>query len=195
MAFAMMSTVAWAQSLTLEQPPPDYAYDESRPDYLHFKKVAITRTSKYSLSFEFMLQGQLPNRFPRGEGVRYKVYFDLDGLVCDYQEKKVPPDFASDLIISIYQNPNTSRFDSWVDLIRVRNKIYEIKVTKLRASGDQIWFDARCQLFGEVEGLRFVFSSGRLVKEDGKNHDKSVQNSNVHAVPYKESGLDLSFGP
>lgn len=190
LAVTAMSSLARAQSLTFEQPAPDYAYDEKRPRYLHFKQVTISRISKYSLRFDFALQGALPTRFPKTEGIRYKVYFDLDGMVCDYQERKVPPDFASDLIIAVYQNPGESRFESWVDVVQVRNKVHEIKVTKLRADADHVSFQARCQLFGEVEGLRFLVSSGRLVRENGNKKDLGGQDSKVFAVPYKASGLD-----
>ncbi len=194
--FAVLLPAAQAQQvLKLEQPPPGYAYDEARPAHLHFKEVTVERLAKYALRFDFLLQAPLPKHFFQGEGVRYKVYFDLDGMVCDYQERKIPPDFASDLIIAVYQNPGTNSFDSWVGTVRVRSKVHEIKISKLRAKEDHISFDARCQLFGEVEGLRFFVSSGRLVWKDGRKRDGTVQDSKVFEVPYKKSGLDTFLRP
>jgi hypothetical protein len=186
---AFLSGHALAQSLKFEQPSPSYAYDAVKPDYLHFKEVTVTRNTKYSLDFDFQLQGKLPSRFPKGEGARFKVYFDLDNLATDYIEKKLPPDFASDLIISVFQNPNTTRFDSWVGIVQIRSKLHEIKITKLKANDDRISFSARCQLFGEVTGLRFAVSTGLLDAKSGKTKDLGGQDSKVFAVPFKEDGL------
>lgn len=179
-----------AQSLTFEQPPPTYAYDAAKPAYLHFKEVTVTRNSKFSLDFDFTLQAPLPSRFVRGEGVRYKVYFDFDGAKSDFNEKKIPPDFVSDLIISVYQNPNTSRFDSWVSVVQVENTVHEIKVTKLKAKDDKISFSARCELFGKLTGVRFAVSTGLLDAKSGKStQDRGGQDSKVFQVPFQGDGL------
>jgi hypothetical protein len=181
---------AAAQSLVFEQPAPTYVYDAVKPAYLHFKEVTVTRNSKYSLDFDFTLQAPLPSRFPKGEGVRYKVYFDFDGTKSEFNEKKIAPDFVSDLIISVFQNPNTSRFESWVSLVRVENTVHEIKVTKLKAKDDKISFSARCELFGKLTGLRFAVSTGLLDAKSGKGtQDLGGQDSKVFAVPFKADGL------
>jgi hypothetical protein len=190
LAFLFVCTGAFAQSLKLEQPAPQYAFDAAKPGFLHFKEVTVTRNTKYSLDFDFVLQEPLPNRLPKGEGVRYKVYFDLDGLVADYIEKKISPDFKSDLIISIFKNPDSTRFDSWVGLLQIRSTVHEIKITKLKVDADRISFSARCKLFGEVEGLRFAVSTGLLRGKGGvAKSDSGVQDSKVFSVPFKGEGL------
>lgn len=194
---AVLSCVnARAQSLKLEQPAPSYVFSAEKPGYLHFKEVTVTRNTKYSLDFDFVLQEPLPNRLPKGEGVRYKVYFDLNEVVASYIEKKISPDFASDLIISIFKNPESSRYDSWVGLLQVGNTVHEIKVTKLKVDGDRVSFSARCKLFGEVEGLRFAVSTGLLRGKDGQaKSDSGVQDSKVFDVPFKGDGLLVGGEP
>lgn len=178
------------ESLKVEQPAPEKGYSPERPDYLHFKEVLITRKSKYSLDFEIVLQGKIPSRLDRNEGVRYKIYVDLADLKTDTTEKTIG-DFNSDLIIAVFQNPRTSRFDSWSNSVRFQNTIYDVKITKLRASDDRISFEARCELFGMAEAMRFTASTGRLFIKKGEEstHDNGVQDTKVFDVPIRQGGL------
>ncbi|CAN5523375.1 hypothetical protein BH09VER1_BH09VER1_50480 [soil metagenome] len=162
------------ESVTIDVPPPSSGYTAEHPAYLYFKQIVITRKAKSMYEFHLTLQGNLPPRYDKESGVRFKTYFDFQGIKSEKPEKKVGNAFADDMIISVFHNGGGLKYEVWTSLQAVGSKVYELDVTGLKVTKDEISFTARCPIFTEEIPTKVLFSSGFLKREG-----KSLMNQDI----------------
>ncbi len=174
LATASLSYAQEAKSITIDVPPPSSGYSEEHPAYLYFKQIVISRKAKSMYEFHLTLQGDLPPRYDKESGVRFKTYFDFQGIKSEKPEKKVGNTFADDMLISVYHNGGGLKYEVWTSLQAMGSRVYELDVTGLKVTKDQISFTARCPIFNEDIPTKVLFSSGFL-----KRKGKSLMNEDI----------------
>lgn len=185
LALCLAALPAFSQSVTIE-PPASSSYSASRPAYLFFKKIVITRQSKNTYDFDITLQGPMPKDSTAELGVRYKIYFDFDGIQVNNPEVTKTPGFSDDMIVDLFRNPNDPTFKPWLSSLEVRHKVYEVKILQMSLANDTVFISAQSPIFARDIKTNVVFSSGLLVKKPGT---RLVDNGGQSTKP-----VDLNTG-
>ncbi len=168
---ALLATAFFAragESVTIEPRAPS-SYSATRPAYLFFKKIVITRQSKTTYDFDITLQGPMPKDSTAELGLRYKIYFDFDGVQVSNPEVTKTPGFSDDMIVNVFRNPGDPSFRPWLSSLEIRRKVFEVKILQLSLQNDSIFISAQSPLFARDIKTNVVFSSGLLVKKQGSS--------------------------
>jgi len=168
LAFCLTAVSVFAQSITIEPSAPA-SYSASKPAYLYFKKIVVTRQSKTTYDFDITLQGPMPKDSTTELGLRYKIYFDFDGVQVNNPEVTKIPGFSDDMIINFFRNPGDPTFKPWLSSLEIRHKVFEVKILQLSIQNDSIFISAQSPLFARDMKTNVVFSSGLLVKKPGSS--------------------------
>lgn len=183
-ACALFTSRAFSESLAVTLEPPKGGYTETKPDYLYFKEITAKRKSTKEITFTYVLQGKYPEKFPEGVGARYKVYFDIDGY--DTKDSELTRgDFAEDIQVDVYQNPNHIKPRIFSQDRGYRAKDWSMVVTDLEIKGDKIELTVQSKLFAEPNlRVRMIFGSGRLTNDaNGDAQDAHVHISPIYELP------------
>lgn len=141
------------------------SFSESRPDYLHFKDVTLTRESKTSYQVEATLAASLPNSFKQDE-VSFYVGFDIDNSTSTGDVGSAPQ-FGQDIGVAIIKRFGTNRFVAEEGMATIKGRKESVKITNLKMNGDKIYFDLRSSLFGDHDTFKFFICSRAVFMENG----------------------------
>lgn len=154
------------KTLTVTCKPPEGAFSDQRPDYLHIKEVVITRTGAQRLQFEVTMLGEIPKN-PK-ESVSIYFGFDIDQDPSTGGVAAHSPNFGQDLGFSIYQNQGDTHFQIASNSVEFKGRSREIKVSGLKVRGDKIEVDVRSELFSMFDSFKFFVSASQRIFEKGK---------------------------
>lgn len=175
---------SFSQSVTLEDSSTPQ-FSEEKPDYLHFKKVVVTREGKNKYNFDITLKGKIKSNTK--DKIYYYVGFDIDDDAATGTTAAHSPKFGQDIWIFITKPVGTNRFEENSSSVMFRGKVQELKLSGLKMNDDKINFDLRSELFGFNDKFKFFVSATRL----GYERDKVVSDQQVDVL---SSNGPVTFG-
>lgn len=180
---------AFAETITFD--PPAEGFSEAKPAYLHFKEITAERKSSKEIVFTYVLYGSLPEEPPANLGIRYRVYFDVDGMTTESAQFK-RGDFIEDIRVTFYRKPNVRDFRIFSEDWEFQGKDWSMQVVKNEMNGDTIRFTLRSKLFAESKlRVRMAFTAA-WIPLDSKI-DKLVAVSPIRNLPPRGQGPDIAI--
>lgn len=139
-------------TVTLTNPPPP-AFTETKPGYLYFKEGTFSRVGTNRLLVDLTLCEPLPSRLSDVR-VAYHIVFDIDSNKATGTESTNFPGFGWDISAYIIKPKGSNRFDGSSSELKYKNRTTDIRVSKLKVSGDKVTCELSSELFGAFDQLR-----------------------------------------
>lgn len=160
--------------------PPKTDFTPERPAYLYFKEGTLTRDGKMKINVDITLDGEIPNAL-NDRKVVYSFTFDVDNNGATGTKFITFPGFGSDITFDLVKEEKETKFFPNSGTLVYKGKKVDIKVSKLKVSGDKITCQLSSELFGAYDSLRMYAMSNQEFFERGL----SKGNDNVDQFPRK----------
>lgn len=166
-AFAELGgTGAAKKTVVVAGSPAGQGYSEDRPDYLHFKEVAVTREGAQRLKFDITLQGKIPVNLK--DAVQYYIGFDIDSDPSTGGNAVTVSNFGQDIGVFISQGLGDIRFHCDSNSVEYKGRKRDIVISGLKVKDDKIVVEVRSELFSQFESFKFFLSASHTRYDRGK---------------------------